>query len=75
MDQEYARRFWTPEAAEVEYERLARLLYPICVTQEGNDGPEADEIREKMELPWYAMDSEGQARLEALGIQLSKEYP
>jgi len=75
MDQTYARQFFTPEAAEETYARLARKLYPLCTTEEGLASQEADDLREAMELPWYALSDDGQARMHALCLALAKEFP
>jgi hypothetical protein len=69
---EKARQQFTPEAAEVEYEKHLRQLAALDAAGK-NDTDEADAIREKMELPWLAMDDDGMKRMTDLSISLLED--
>ena len=71
MNQAYARTFYTEEQAEVEFEKRIRAL--ALLDAEGkSDSSEADEIREEMDVPWYAMSEAAQRRMRRLSESLRR---
>lgn len=52
----------------VEYVRLLRQLHRLIA--EGNDGDEADALRDDMDAPWYALSEEEIARIRGLSADL-----
>jgi len=72
MNHEEARKRFTSEQAEVEYEKLLRQLAALDAAGK-NDTEEADAIREKMDTPWLALDDAGMARMTDLSISLLED--
>lgn len=72
MNQEQARKLFTPAQAEVEYAKLLREVAALDAAGK-NDSEEADVVREKMEIPWLALDAAGVERMTDLSITLYED--
>lgn len=59
-------------AAYAEYERLLRELHALYL-RGADDGSMADEIRERMDDPWYAMTDEERELTGRLSMDLYAE--
>ena len=69
MNQESARKIFSPAQAEVEYAKLLREIAALDAAGK-NDSDEAVAVREKMEIPWLALDAAGVERMTDLSIAL-----
>lgn len=59
-------------SAKEEYEVLLRRLHVLI--QEGNgESAEADDIRDRMDVPWYKMSGEDKRDMDRLSAELYKE--
>ena len=46
----------------------------IAMIESGNDGPEADALRDEMDEPWYKLTDEEIGEVRRIGAQIAERY-